>query len=93
MIEPDVVMERLNQKQALRKKNYDNGARASSSLQPNDKVRMQVQNYWVPANCSETVRYSLTARLYKHQMEKLSQEQKAFTSMGWSSSTTDIATT
>ena len=71
VIEPDVVMERLNQKQALRKKNYDNGARASSSLQPNNKVRMQVQNCWVPANCSEIGRYSLTPMLYKHHMEKV----------------------
>ena len=49
VIEPNVVVERLKQKQALRKRNYDKGARLLSSLQPNDKVRMQVQNQWVPA--------------------------------------------
>ena len=49
MIEPSVVIERLKQKQALRKQQYDKGAKTLPTLQPKDQVRMQVQGHWIPA--------------------------------------------
>ena len=50
VIDPSVVIERLKQKQALRKKQYDKGARELPSLRQNEQVRMQVQNHWIPAS-------------------------------------------
>ena len=49
VIEPSIVIERLKQKQTLRKKQYDKGAKRLPTLQPNDQVRMQVQSHWIPA--------------------------------------------
>ena len=49
VIEPSVVIERLKQRQTLRKGQYDKGAKTLPTLQPKEPVRMQVQGHWIPA--------------------------------------------
>jgi len=61
IIDPNIVIEKIKQKQHVSKEYYDKGARQLCELQPNDSIRMQVQNRWVPGT---VVRKANTPRSY-----------------------------
>ena len=61
VVDPNKVIERMKQNQEVSKEYYDRGARQLSELNPNDTVRMQVQDKWVPCT---VVRQADTPRSY-----------------------------
>ena len=48
VIDPSKVMEKIRHSKEVSKEYYDRGARQLSELNPNDTVRMQVQDRWIP---------------------------------------------
>jgi len=48
IIDPNTAIEKMKQKLHVSKEYYDKGTRQLCKLQPNDSIRMQVQNRWVP---------------------------------------------
>ena len=61
VVDPNKVIEKMKQNQEVSKEYYDRGARRLSELHPNDNVRMQVQDKWVPCT---VVRQADTPRSY-----------------------------
>ena len=49
IIDPNKVTTKLEENQNTRKQYYDNGTKQQTGLQPNESVRVQIQNRWLPA--------------------------------------------
>ena len=49
VVDPTIVTTKLKQTQDIRKQHYDRGTKQQVALQPNESVRVQVHNRWIPA--------------------------------------------
>ena len=48
VVDPNIVIAKLRQNQDIQKQHYDKGTKQQTILQPNETVRVQVQNHWIP---------------------------------------------
>ena len=49
VVDPTTVTTKLKQNQDIRKQHYDRGPKQQAALQPNESVKVQVHNRWIPA--------------------------------------------
>ena len=50
IVDPTIVTAKLRQNQDIRKQYYyDRGTKQQTTLQPNESVRVQIRNHWMPA--------------------------------------------
>ena len=57
VIDPNMVTTKLKENQVIRKHYYDKGTKKQPDLLPNDPVRVQIQNRWIPAKVIKPADY------------------------------------